>query len=238
MAATVSWKGGGTSCAVIGCTYSTKKLNELQKLVCYDHRPQLRKDCSCDPPYTFYSPKTPDDRREWLAKLLLKNPPKRLVVCSFHFIDKKPTKENPNPLLNLGHGIEFRIKQRTIRTRHWQTPELSRQVTVNGRKRKQPPSSTRDSESTPSQTKILKNDREYIQGMPRFICVYLSFKYWNEKHASKLVMSWYKNKLQGYLSEWQNNQNENWRFKGWWGIGRPNANYSRRRKIRGAGPMP
>ena len=100
--------GGGTTCAVIGCTYNARKLHTVLNTYCFDHKDQLRKDCVCDPPYCFYRPKNAEDRREWLAKLLLKQPPKNLAVCSFHFIDHKPTEENPCPEKNLGVLIFYK----------------------------------------------------------------------------------------------------------------------------------
>ncbi|XP_056112427.1 GATA zinc finger domain containing 2Ab isoform X1 [Rhinichthys klamathensis goyatoka] len=43
---------------------------------------------------------TKEERKQaWLAALKLKNPPKRVYVCSFHFVDKKPTELHPDPEL-------------------------------------------------------------------------------------------------------------------------------------------
>ncbi|XP_053183953.1 uncharacterized protein LOC128367339 [Scomber japonicus] len=39
----------------------------------------------------------------WLKNINLKKPPKTLYVCSIHFVDKKPTEENPHPTLWLGY---------------------------------------------------------------------------------------------------------------------------------------
>ena len=96
-------KGVGRNCSVRGCNYNGKRLLEVGDRPCFDHYPQLRRDCNCDPPYRFYSPKSADQRQEWLSRLQLKNPPKNLYVCSFHFVDKKPTEQNPSPQLLLGH---------------------------------------------------------------------------------------------------------------------------------------
>ncbi|KAK7461581.1 hypothetical protein BaRGS_00038666 [Batillaria attramentaria] len=85
--------GGGRHCSVRGCSYNEKKLKEILNRPCFDHFPLLRKDCSCDAPFRLHSPKTEEQRREWLANLRLKAPPKYNFVCSFHFVEKKPTLE-------------------------------------------------------------------------------------------------------------------------------------------------
>ena len=69
-------------CAVKGCSYSSVKLLKTLCTPCLNHKPTLWKDCGCDLPYIFFCPRDKDER-QWLAKLLLKNPPKGLYVCSY-----------------------------------------------------------------------------------------------------------------------------------------------------------
>lgn len=108
--------GSGTTCAVRGCHYNRKKLNVWLKQECYDHKPLTKSDCSCPQWYHFYRlPTDEEDRRIWLRNLYLKRPPKALYVCSFHFVDKKPTEKNPYPTLWLGHRIPPEKKRRVIK---------------------------------------------------------------------------------------------------------------------------
>ncbi|KAK7482090.1 hypothetical protein BaRGS_00026674 [Batillaria attramentaria] len=106
--------GGGRHCSVRGCSYNEKKLKEILNRPCFDHFPLLRKDCSCDAPFRLHSPKTEEQRREWLANLRLKAPPKYLFVCSFHFVEKKPTLENPSPQCMLGYEREVKVGRRIL----------------------------------------------------------------------------------------------------------------------------
>lgn len=107
--------GSGTYCAVRGCNNSWRLLNVWSEGECFDHRPSTRRQCGCAPPYALYEkPKTDVESRKWLAALKLKNPPKRLFVCSYHFIDKKPTEENPFPELWLGYERPPQQKRRKL----------------------------------------------------------------------------------------------------------------------------
>ncbi|KAF7650772.1 hypothetical protein LDENG_00120980 [Lucifuga dentata] len=99
----MSLRSSGTTCAVRGCTYNQAKLNEWLKLECFEHKPKTKSDCSCRRWYSFHRiPKDDESKRNWLKNLNLKKPPKTLYVCSFHFVDKKPTQDNPYPTLFLG----------------------------------------------------------------------------------------------------------------------------------------
>ena len=42
-------------------------------------------------------------RLQWLKALNRQSAPKRVIVCSLHFLDGKPTVKNPYPQLNLGY---------------------------------------------------------------------------------------------------------------------------------------
>ncbi|XP_024124610.1 uncharacterized protein si:dkey-56d12.4 [Oryzias melastigma] len=50
----------------------------------------------------------------WLKNLNLKKPPKTLYVCSFHFVDKAPTEENPYPTLWLDYSTPPKKKRRWV----------------------------------------------------------------------------------------------------------------------------
>ena len=142
----------GQFCCVIGCSYSSRKLYNLQNQPCFDHKPLLRLHCPCEAPYSFYRPKSDDDRREWLARLQLKKPPKFLTVCSFHFADKRPTIDNPYPELLLGHA-NWKKKTRRVLVRANRVAAPAEQKepesTLTGRKRKATATST-TGDGTPS----------------------------------------------------------------------------------------
>ncbi|XP_026126358.1 uncharacterized protein LOC113107823 [Carassius auratus] len=107
--------GSGTYCAVRGCNNSWRLLNVWSEGECFDHQPSTRRQCRCATLYALYEkPKTDVESRKWLAALKLKNPPKRLFVCSYHFIDKKPTEENPFPELWLGYERPPQQKRRKL----------------------------------------------------------------------------------------------------------------------------
>ncbi|XP_057673018.1 uncharacterized protein si:dkey-56d12.4 [Corythoichthys intestinalis] len=118
-------RGSGTFCAVRGCVNSWRRLNTWLERECFDHRPTIKRHCGCTPPYTFHQkPKAEDESRMWLAALKLKNPPKRLYVCSYHFVDRKPTKEHPFPELWLGCDRPPETKKGK-RKRNFQSNEIA-----------------------------------------------------------------------------------------------------------------
>lgn len=93
----------GSTCAVSGCFNNSKKRKSFQEGICVDHQ-KTRNECPCTPPYALHSIPAKDERKHaWLAALKLKSPPKRVYVCSFHFVDKNPTELHPDPELYLGH---------------------------------------------------------------------------------------------------------------------------------------
>uniref|UniRef100_A0A672IZY4 THAP-type domain-containing protein n=1 Tax=Salarias fasciatus TaxID=181472 RepID=A0A672IZY4_SALFA len=108
------------TCAVIGCKNSQKCLNEWLDRECYDHKPATKRSCPCAPLFSFFKkPKDDYKLRMWLKALNLKKLPKNIFVCSFHFVEKKPTKENPFPELWMGYN---RSPQRRRRSFERQTP--------------------------------------------------------------------------------------------------------------------
>ncbi|KAK0141139.1 hypothetical protein N1851_021880 [Merluccius polli] len=103
----------GSTCAVVGCTNNTRKLKDFMNGTCFQHK-RTRLTC-CPAPYALHSmPKDETKTRAWLAALKLKNPPKRVYVCSYHFIDRKPTELNPNPELFLGYERQPVKKRRKL----------------------------------------------------------------------------------------------------------------------------
>ncbi|XP_030256939.1 zinc finger protein 2 homolog isoform X1 [Sparus aurata] len=95
--------GSGTTCAVAGCHNNSRKLKVFSETFCLEHQ-QARQTCPCPAPYALHGmPRKEERRLAWLAALRLKYPPKRVFVCSFHFVDKKPTELHPDPELYLGY---------------------------------------------------------------------------------------------------------------------------------------
>ena len=96
----------GTVCAARGCHYNSTKLNNWRKEECLIHKPRTKAECPCEQWYDFHRiPKDKDAKKMWLRNLNLKRIPKVVHVCSFHFVDKKPTRENPYPTLHLGPPV-------------------------------------------------------------------------------------------------------------------------------------
>lgn len=100
----------GSTCSVAGCYNNSRKIKILSETVCTHHQ-KLRKVCPCPVPYSLHSMPTKEERRQaWLAALRLKKLPKRVYVCSFHFVEKGPTEMHPDPELFLGYD-QFRKQQ-------------------------------------------------------------------------------------------------------------------------------
>ncbi|KAG1946696.1 transcriptional repressor p66-alpha [Pimephales promelas] len=62
-------------------------------------------------------PDTDSESRTWLKALNLKKPPRTVYVCSYHFVDQKPTKDNPFPELWLGYNRPPQPKRRQLTQR-------------------------------------------------------------------------------------------------------------------------
>ncbi|KAK7929860.1 hypothetical protein WMY93_006255 [Mugilogobius chulae] len=70
---------------------------------CYDHG-KPRSEC-CGPLFNLHGPPSKEEHlRGWLKALNLEKPPKRPYVCSYHFVDGKPTPAHPFPEKWLGYG--------------------------------------------------------------------------------------------------------------------------------------
>jgi hypothetical protein len=92
-------KCGGTSCAVIGCSNNPRKLNLWKESNCEMHG-QLHKECARLIPYKFHiMPSEGPIRLEWINAINRKTLPRKVFVCSEHFLDGMPTDRNPFPKL-------------------------------------------------------------------------------------------------------------------------------------------
>lgn len=114
----MSLRSSGTCCAVRGCANNQAKLNLWLKEQCFEHEPRTNRECCCESPsrYSFHRlPRDEELRRMWLKQLNLKKPPKTLYVCSFHFVEKKPTEEHPHPTLWLGYERPPEKRRRVLK---------------------------------------------------------------------------------------------------------------------------
>ncbi|XDV26614.1 hypothetical protein PO909_030270 [Leuciscus waleckii] len=112
----MSLRSSGTCCAVRGCTNNQTKLNLWLQQQCVEHVPRTKRDCSCDKRCSFHRLPTDEEcKKMWLKNLNLKRPTKTLYVCSFHFVDKKPTEENPHPTLWLGYEKPPEKRRRVLK---------------------------------------------------------------------------------------------------------------------------
>ena len=97
---------GGNSCAVHACSNNRKKIILWKKSMCELHG-QIHDQCPCLIPYRLHvMPSKEYVRLEWIKALNGKELPKKVFVCSEHFIDGKPTDRNPYPKLKLGYEIK------------------------------------------------------------------------------------------------------------------------------------
>ncbi|XP_070573159.1 uncharacterized protein [Ptychodera flava] len=108
---------GHRNCAVISCANSGAKLEKWMREICTVHQCKLGQSrCVCPPPFVLYPfPTEVGDmagRLRW-QKLVNRQdqkgnnwtPNRYSRVCSNHFPDKRPTNENPDPVLHLGYDI-------------------------------------------------------------------------------------------------------------------------------------
>ena len=110
---------GGENCSVRECLSSRKKLYEWGENPCEIHKGLLNKSCGCQRPYKLHCmPAKPEEvRLQWLKALNRQSPPKRVIVCSLHFLDGKPTVKNPYPQLNLGYKSVLKPGRKSPRKR-------------------------------------------------------------------------------------------------------------------------
>ncbi|XP_029317899.1 uncharacterized protein LOC115028315 [Cottoperca gobio] len=92
----------GSTCCVRGCHNSSQNRKEVAETFCVVHQ-KLRHQCPCAAP--LFMPRSVEREAAWLAALKLKRRPKKVYICSFHFVDKRPTVLHPDPELFLGHEL-------------------------------------------------------------------------------------------------------------------------------------
>ncbi|XDV52363.1 hypothetical protein PO909_021097 [Leuciscus waleckii] len=103
----------GIVCAVRGCLNNWYKRKIYLEQECFIHRTRTRAECGCEAPYDLYPPpKNEESLRLWLKALNLKKPPKRPYVCSFHFVNKRPTEDHPIPEKWLGYDVPIKTPRR------------------------------------------------------------------------------------------------------------------------------
>ncbi|XP_052218746.1 uncharacterized protein LOC127836282 isoform X2 [Dreissena polymorpha] len=102
-------KSGGKQCVVIGCTNSQKKLHDwkLTRSKCVEHGAE-NQNCACGAPFKLFCIPIKEHKRQlWLNSIKRKdfNPASKALVCSVHFVDGKPTRLNPVPVVNMGYNL-------------------------------------------------------------------------------------------------------------------------------------
>ncbi|KAK3105562.1 hypothetical protein FSP39_000540 [Pinctada imbricata] len=110
-------------CAFNSCTNNATKIAQWQKQICPIHNVnQGLASCICEPSFRLFPfPTTRKDdqlRKKWASIVNRKNgsenwePKPDSRVCSEHFVDKRPTLQNPYPSLKLGYTPYKPIKSR------------------------------------------------------------------------------------------------------------------------------
>lgn len=111
-------RSSGHHCVVLGCSNNQRKRSRLLNVFCPEHN-TCQKWCGCGL-FSFHrfprADKNPELRRQWIAAVNRKDfePSKYVRVCSEHFVDGKPSEENPVPVLRLGYTkkvVKRRLRQ-------------------------------------------------------------------------------------------------------------------------------
>jgi len=111
-------------CCVATCNSSTYQLSRWRQKICPVHHCNQGSDqCVCPLPFQLFPfPSQEDARTVWTKFVNRKahghawkawQPNKCSRICSKHFVDGRPSEENPNPTLNAG----YEVKQSTGSTR-------------------------------------------------------------------------------------------------------------------------
>lgn len=104
-----AYKGSsGHHCAVVGCRNNQRKRSRLLRAFCGEHDTR-RESCRCGIFSLHRFPaasRNPELRLQWIAAVNRKDyePSEHARVCSEHFLDRKPSKQNPVPVLRLGYS--------------------------------------------------------------------------------------------------------------------------------------
>ena len=108
-------------CAIATCRNNGYKLRKFEKSFCDTHQ-CLKKQCSCPKPFKLFpfptELKDPEGRLKWAQLVRRKNgnkiwiPKEDARLCSEHFVDGKPSEQNPYPSINLGYEPLKQVKAR------------------------------------------------------------------------------------------------------------------------------
>ncbi|XP_059195123.1 uncharacterized protein LOC131976217 [Centropristis striata] len=110
-------------CSVRGCHNNWRKRRASLQQMCFEHG-KTRAEC-CGATFNLYPPPSTDEaRRMWLKALNLKKPPKKPYICSFHFVDGRPSAQHPYPEKWLGY-VPPAKKARRMLVRLQETPSTS-----------------------------------------------------------------------------------------------------------------
>ncbi|KAM9332713.1 uncharacterized protein KZ484_017830 [Pholidichthys leucotaenia] len=131
----------GAHCAVVKCGNSVYHLERWKKQTCSIHACNFGTSlCTCPPPFMLYTfpteLKDPDGHNCWIKAVNRKNlktgkrwePTRNSRVCSVHFIGGKPSKECPDPCLNLEH------QPHQSTTKKWKEPPTRSAVPASKKK--------------------------------------------------------------------------------------------------------
>ena len=103
------------NCSVIGCGNSGARMQKWMKQVCPTHQcNQGSGACNCPPPFVLFTFPTKmrdsERRQKWIKAINRKSednknwqPNDNSRVCSNHFVNGRPTEQNPDPSINLGY---------------------------------------------------------------------------------------------------------------------------------------
>lgn len=150
-------------CSVYGCHNNWKKRRISLEQHCIEHD-RKRAEC-CGPRFNLYPPPSKkEDLRLWLKALNLKYPPKRPYVCSFHFVEGKPTPEHPYPEKWLGYIPPVKWTRRW----HVKSPEASNSTVVVKTETDEPMPVTHCDASTQSEDPSV-SEHNYASSSPPFL---------------------------------------------------------------------
>ena len=93
--------------SVSGCHNNWRERRLFLESECFQHK--KRRSEFCGAPFNLFPPpSTKEDLRSWLKALNLKH------VCSYHFVDGKPTAEHPIPEKWLGYETQAKARRRVL----------------------------------------------------------------------------------------------------------------------------
>uniref|UniRef100_A0A9J7X5L4 THAP-type domain-containing protein n=1 Tax=Cyprinus carpio carpio TaxID=630221 RepID=A0A9J7X5L4_CYPCA len=101
-------------CSVRGCHNNWIKRREQLHQRCFEHNVKWSECCGAL--YNLHPPpKEEEHLRRRMKALNLKRPPMRPYVCSYHFMDGRPTDEHPYPKKWLGYDVPVKKSRRVLK---------------------------------------------------------------------------------------------------------------------------